>query len=182
MKKLLSALIALTTCLSLSVNVQAKQSKMDQVVSYIKKKQYNKAVQLNNSLPFEYKTTGKLTAKAKKLYKAKLKSGNYMRFWYYDVTNDKKADFFVKTKDNYLNIYTIKRNKVVTLLHDRINPNFWIIASPGTKHFYIVNQMDDGFDYIYKTTYKNKKFHLLTTTKLPKKKSMQLSFAPHYGM
>lgn len=182
MKKLLSALIALTICLSLSVNVQAKQSKMDQVVSYIKKKQYNKAVQLNNSLPDEYKTTAKLTAKAKKLYKAKLKPGNYMRFWYYDVTNDKKADFFVKTKDNYLNIYTIKGNKVVTLLHDRINPNFWIVASPGTKYFFVVDETGDDYVYFYKTTYKNKKLSGSTTVKLPQKKALQLNFTPHYAM
>jgi hypothetical protein len=180
MKKLLTAVMTVSMCASMCVNVQAKQSKTDQVFSYLKKKQYAKANRLNNALPDEYKVKGKLTAEAKRLYQAQLKKTKIMWSFYYDVTNDGKADLFALSAKNLLSIYTVKNNKIVTLVHDRFNPNLWLIASPGTKHFYVVDEMDDEYVYYYKTMYKNKKLFDLDTAKIPQNTAQKISFAPHY--
>ncbi|HIH35450.1 MAG TPA: hypothetical protein HA255_03275 [Methanosphaera sp.] len=74
MKKIICLLVVFSACLSLTVNVQAKQIKTDEMFNYIKKRQYKKAINLANKMPSEYKPSMKMTKKERHLIKKKLKA------------------------------------------------------------------------------------------------------------
>lgn len=168
MKKLISSLIALATCLSFNVNVQAKQTKVDRMMDLIKQKRYKEAWKLNNTLPTECKTYGKLSAKNKRLYLYKLGKMKKNWYWFYDINGDKKADLFVNDLYYKIHVYTVRGNKVVSLGKSYMNPHWSFIANPGTNHFYACDISQSlTTEYIYKYTYKKGKFKVTEMPSFP---------------
>lgn len=168
MKKIVTS-VALATLLMLPVNVQAKQTKVDQMMIAIKKGQVKKAWKINKSLPEYYGEENKLSAKVKKAYNQKIIQTNSTdankKYWTYalmDITGDRIPELFLEygkyAATSRFVIYSYTSNHTVKKLGDFFVGKNLIVMSPGTHHFYSCNAQDSYVDHIYKITYKNGKF------------------------